>query len=100
MLTVDINAQAPLPRILSEQQLVCWAKHALLGDERGPNCELAIAVVDEPSIRELNKNFRAIDKPTNVLAFAGASDTPGGNQHLGDIVICAPVIEREAIAQH
>ena len=100
MLTVDINAQAPLPATLTENQLVNWARHALLDNEREANCELAIAVVDEASIRALNKNFRSIDKPTNVLAFAGICATPGGNQHLGDIVICAPVIEREALAQH
>jgi len=57
-------------------------------------------IVDEVEGRELNKNYRGKDYATNVLTFVydGAESTL---QPLsGDVVICAPVVEREATAQH
>lgn len=60
--------------------------------------EQTIRLVDEDESRSLNLQFRGIDKPTNVLAF------PSDSKHLdydclGDLVICAPVVEREAVEQ-
>ena len=53
-------------------------------------------IVDEPEGRELNKNYRGKDYATNVLTFVYDD---AGPLH-GDVVICAPVVEREAAAQH
>ncbi len=55
--------------------------------------ELTIRIVDEPESRALNHGYRGKDKPTNVLSFHGDGDV------LGDLVICAPVVAREAIEQ-
>jgi probable rRNA maturation factor len=52
--------------------------------------------VDESEGRELNKNFRGKDYATNVLTFVYDDADP----LYGDIVICAPVVEQEARAQH
>jgi len=61
---------------------------------------ITLRIVDEVEGRELNKNYRGKDYATNVLTFVydGAESTL---QPLsGDVVICAPVVEREATAQH
>jgi probable rRNA maturation factor len=58
-----------------------------------------VRVVDELEIQELNKTYRSIDKPTNVLAFPADVDLPG-ERVLGDVVICSPVVEKEAAQQH
>jgi len=49
---------------------------------------VSLRIVGEREGRELNRTFRSIDRATNVLSF-----------HTGDIVLCHPVIRREARAQ-
>ncbi|HSM11550.1 MAG TPA: rRNA maturation RNase YbeY [Lysobacter sp.] len=78
-----------------------WAAAALAG--RAGEAELAIRVVDEDEGRSLNRQYRGKDRPTNVLSFP--ADLPEGLPEgvtlplLGDLVICAPVVEREAREQ-
>jgi len=55
--------------------------------------ELTIRIVDESESRTLNRDYRGKDKPTNVLSFGGEGAV------LGDLVICAPVVAREAAEQ-
>jgi probable rRNA maturation factor len=50
---------------------------------------VAIQLVDEDRIRELNREFRDIDDTTDVLSFGVDEDgDPAGPRELGDIVIC------------
>jgi probable rRNA maturation factor len=54
--------------------------------------ELSLIVTDDEAIRELNRRFRGVDAPTDVLAFgAGAEEhfvsAPGSPPYLGDVVI-------------
>jgi probable rRNA maturation factor len=67
--------------------------------------ELAIVLTDDSAIRQLNRLWRGIDAPTNVLSFPskrpprtkqGADEPP----HLGDIVLAYETIAREASAEH
>jgi probable rRNA maturation factor len=53
------------------------------------DCHLAVVLVDEQAIRELNRRFRGRDEPTDVLAFPidGEEETPGPRE-LGDVVVC------------
>jgi len=64
--------------------------------------DLTLRIVGETESRELNARFRHKDKPTNVLSFP-AVNVPGLPLHdeptLGDLVVCAPVVEREAAEQ-
>ncbi|NKF22831.1 rRNA maturation RNase YbeY [Solimonas marina] len=60
--------------------------------------ELTIRIVDEGESRALNRDYRGKDKPTNVLSFQG--DAAMGAAVLGDLVICAAVVAREAVEQH
>jgi probable rRNA maturation factor len=61
---------------------------------------LAIEFVDEERSRELNREHRQIDEPTDVLSFGVDEDrVSAGPRELGDIVICPPFTEdlREAV---
>jgi probable rRNA maturation factor len=88
----------------SPARLKAWARAALagaapptkaLGGRRGRDRrELTLRIVGAPESRALNRRYRGKDKPTNVLSFP--SDAPG---MLGDIVVCAPVVNREAREQ-
>ncbi len=67
-----------------------WAQLAA-GGRRG---ELGIRVVGAGESRELNARWRGRPKPTNVLSFPAAHSMRG--RQLGDLVVCAPVVAREA----
>jgi len=55
---------------------------------------VAITFVDEDRIRELNRDHRQIDEPTDVLSFGVDEDgISAGPRELGDIVICPPCTE-------
>ncbi len=64
-----------------------WAMAALECD-----AEIALRIVDSEEGRDLNRDYRGKDYATNVLTFP-LDDDP---MLMGDIVLCAPVIEKEA----
>ncbi|HEU5468023.1 MAG TPA: rRNA maturation RNase YbeY [Steroidobacteraceae bacterium] len=70
-----------------------WARLAA-GSRQG---ELGIRVVGEPESRDLNQRWRGRAKPTNVLSFPAAPEL--GGRQVGDLVVCAPVVAREAREQ-
>ncbi len=57
------------------------------------DAELAIVLTDDSTIRALNRDWRDVDKATNVLAFPTTNAAAG---HLGDIVLAFETIAREA----
>ena len=58
-----------------------------------------VRIVDEAEAKSLNKQYRNIDKATNVLSFPAEIPSQIGINFLGDIVICAQVVNREAQQQ-
>jgi probable rRNA maturation factor len=56
---------------------------------------VSLALVDDARIRELNRAHRALDRPTDVLAYEGDEDAPG---YLGDVVISVETASRQAAA--
>lgn len=73
-----------------------WALAAL--DGRCNAAEMTVRIVDEEEAARLNSAYRHKRGATNVLSFAsGEKDVP---EYLGDLVICAPVVSREAREQH
>jgi len=80
-----------------------WVELALR--QRQADSELTIRMVDEEEGRTLNRDYRHKDYATNVLSFpADLPDGPDGQPLLdipllGDLVICVPVVEREAAEQ-
>ena len=79
-----------------------WVKAALTHCATRPlaAAELTVRIVDEPEIRELNQQYRGKDKPTNVLSFPAELPDHIDLPLLGDVVICAAVVNREAREQH
>jgi len=67
-----------------------WFNAALQRD-----VSLTLRIVDEVEGRDLNKAYRGRDYATNVLTFVYDDTVPLS----GDVVICAPVVEREAAEQ-
>lgn len=88
--TIVVQRRVPPLGIPSANRLRRFAA-AALGDTQG---ELTLRIVDPLESQALNRDFRGKDRPTNVLSFG--YDTP---ELLGDVVICADVVAREAAEQ-
>jgi probable rRNA maturation factor len=88
------DAPAPKSSLLRK-----WAKAAL--SQKTESAEVTIRIVTTPEMTHLNKTYRYKDGPTNVLSFP--FETPKevdiNIPILGDIVVCAEVVNREAIEQ-
>ncbi len=85
----SIQIASSLPGLPSPARLRKWLRAAVT--VRG---QLTLRIVNAAEARALNRDFRGRDYATNVLTFAYASDPLAA-----DIVLCAPVVAREARAQ-
>jgi len=98
MLELDLQIASEAAGLPDEAQLRQWCELALR--QRKNDSELTIRLVDEPEGRELNRTWRHKDYATNVLSFpADVPDELLDIPLLGDLVICVPVVEREAAEQ-
>ena len=94
-MSVEVQLVASAHRLPSASDFRRWAKQALQGE-----CgDLCVRVVDAHESQTLNGRYRGIDAPTNVLSFPAAPNQPSETGLLGDIVVCAPVVEAEAAQQ-
>ncbi len=82
----------------SNKQLRQWAA-AVLRAGRQAQGGLGLRLVGAAEGRRLNARYRGKDYATNVLSFRCDLPQPEGRPWLGDIVICAPVVAREAGVQ-
>lgn len=108
MTGVDLELQlgCAAESVPAEDEMRRWLEAAVATSAGGGGSprEIVVRVVDEQESRELNRRYRHQDRPTNVLAFA-AGEVPGQGpgdaaaRPLGDLVICGPVVEREAREQ-
>jgi len=90
-----VVAAKSLPSVI---KLKRWAIAALT--EKIDSAEMTIRIVDKSEITDLNSTYRHKHKPTNVLSFPfDMPDECDEIRMLGDIVICADVIQEEAQAQ-
>ena len=78
--------RAALPRA----KVLRWVRAALGGDVQA--AEITVRIVDADEGRQLNRDFRGKDYATNVLTF----DYSGAPVVAADLVLCAPVVAREA----
>jgi probable rRNA maturation factor len=95
---VDIQNASSEP-VPEEPDLCRWINTALAHSHTSNEAQLCLRLVDEDEMAELNSTYRAKNGPTNVLSFPADLPPELGLPLLGDIVICAPVVAREASAQ-
>ncbi|MDX5150914.1 MAG: rRNA maturation RNase YbeY [Acidiferrobacterales bacterium] len=92
------NAYAAGGSFPTATEVQLWAEAALQSLDQ-ESVSLSVRVVDAQEITELNQRYRSKSGPTNVLSFP-FEDPPGvDSDELGDVVVCAPVVEREALEQ-
>jgi probable rRNA maturation factor len=81
----------PAPRDIAR-----WVRAVLAGRRQSL---LTVRIVGKAEGARLNRRWRGKRGATNVLSFPGAELPGNGPDLLGDIVICAPVVDREARTQ-
>jgi probable rRNA maturation factor len=104
---VELQVACRTRRVPSADEIRSWIADAIAQAGRAPGgaVEVVVRVVGERESRALNYRFRKQDRPTNVLAFPAATPEELKHVHageslpLGDLAICAPVLEREAAEQ-
>jgi probable rRNA maturation factor len=74
---------------------------AAAGRAEEEDLEATLLLTDDAAVRELNRQWRGQDKPTNVLSFpADMKSPPGEPRHLGDIALAYETLAREAAAEN
>ncbi|MCU7915087.1 MAG: rRNA maturation RNase YbeY [Candidatus Thiodiazotropha sp. (ex Gloverina cf. vestifex)] len=81
----------------SDEDFRRWIEIAL--PEKDKPVEMVIRLVDESESRQLNRDYRGKDNPTNVLSFPFDAPEQVPSALLGDLAICVPVVAREAAEQ-
>lgn len=84
----------------AKAQINKWALQALSG--RTSKTDVTIRIVETDEMTELNSAYRRKAGPTNVLSFPAELPVEVADEYpiLGDIIICAEVVNREAVEQH
>lgn len=97
-ITLDLQIACDNNKLPSHDSFQCWVDTALLPYNKP--FELTIRVVESQESQNLNNQYRQKNKPTNVLSFP--FDVPEGIELslLGDLVICADIVEAEALEQN
>ncbi len=89
-LSLSVQFASNAKKLPTRQQFRRWVKVALQQD-----VQMVLRIVDDIEGRALNQSYRGKDYATNVLTFVYDDSEP----LYGDVVICAPVVEREAKEQ-
>jgi probable rRNA maturation factor len=98
-LELGLSYAAPRRGVPSAASFRRWVEAALAGARHRTPAELSIRIVGAGEGRALNRRYRGKDYATNVLSFPAELPPAVATPLLGDIVICAPVLAREARAQ-
>ena len=79
-------------------EVVYSAVHATLKAHDAASCEVSVLLTDDANIRQLNRDYRGIDAPTDVLAFSMREGEDGdvNPSLLGDLVISLETAAQQA----
>ena len=96
---VDVSTQVTDLRGISTEQVALWARAVLEALEVPDEVELSILLADDEAVHDLNRAWRGVDRPTDVLAFPmREGDGPSGPL-LGDVVLSIDTVARQAVEQ-
>lgn len=95
MIDLQVLSTAPMPNATDIEP---WIQAALSPDIK--YAEITVRIVDEAESAQLNQTYRHKQGPTNILSFNYDPLPESGCDLLGDLVICAPVVAREAREQN
>lgn len=94
---MDVQYASEATSIPRQAEFLGWVTAALNGVAEP--VEVVIRVVDADESARLNESYRKKSGPTNVLAFSANTPAVVDVPLLGDLVICAPVVQQESLDQ-
>ena len=97
---INIQRATAITEIPTDKKIRNWVKMALNRNKQVKDTELTIRIVGMDEGTQLNRRWRNASGPTNVLSFPVAGVKQYAPGLLGDIVICAPVVNNEAKDQN
>ena len=99
---VDVQWAVEGEGLPSEQEIKTWVEAVLMQEQNDivAEVELTVRIASEEEVAELNQQYRQKQGSTNVLSFPVDEGLPLDVPLLGDLVICAPVVEKEAKQQN
>ena len=99
---ISVQVDEPFLAEVNAADLACVIAVALAAEGRD-DAEVTLVITDDEAVAELNRQYRAVDGPTDVLSFAAQESTPGfisapeAAAYLGDIIIALPFTRRQAV---
>jgi len=105
MIDIDLQWGIDEQAIPTMEQCQKWVHASVLEPRCFEPVEMTIRIVDQQESQQLNADYRDKDKPTNVLSFEfeqppGLVDIGEELPYLGDLVICAEIVAKEAQEQN
>jgi len=97
-LALELSRAPRVTGVPSARLLGQWA--AAAAGRRGAQAVVSLRIVGPTEGRRLNRDYRGRDYATNVLSFPAGSLPAIAPRPLGDLVVCASVVAREAREQH
>ncbi|MBU1310839.1 MAG: rRNA maturation RNase YbeY [Gammaproteobacteria bacterium] len=94
---LDLQLASNADNLPTAEQFQLWLEAAILPFQA--EAEVTVRIVDNSESQQLNFDYRSKDKPTNVLSFPFQCPPGIALPLLGDLVICAPVVQAEAAEQ-
>ena len=95
---LDIQIISQSKQLPDQEQFQYWVD-AVLKDE-SQDAEVVIRIVDEAEMIQFNEQYRGKKGSTNILSFPFEAPEGVDNYLLGDMLVCAPVVEKEAQQQN
>ncbi len=98
MSCLDIQVASSADNLPTEAQFQYWID--AVSKEKLNHSEIVIRIVDEDEMIEFNQQYRKINGSTNILSFPFEAPENVESHLLGDLLVCAPVIEQESLLQN
>lgn len=93
--TIEVQVDEPFQAQVQSEQIRQATLAALAHQRVTEACELAVVITDDEALCELNRRYRGVDAPTDVLAFPNETrgpfvSAPGFPRYLGDVILSFP----------
>jgi len=103
-MTTDVQVAPAFRRRVRRKEIQEWAEATLRAEGLTELPDMAVVITDDEAIRALNRDFRGVDEPTDVLAFGEDAPSPfvmapGEPTYLGDVVISLERAQAQAEEQ-
>lgn len=100
--TIEVQVDEPFQAQVQSERIRLAVLAALAHQRVTEACELAVVITDDEALRELNRRYRGVDAPTDVLAFPNETrgpfvSAPGFPRYLGDVIISFPRAASQAV---